>query len=75
MTYYPDETEPLLRAKLEVGWDWLKEAPDGEEKNAFFDRFLVTLGEYTDRYGSIDLGGATQHAPVVHSGVSEEGDL
>ena len=78
MTYYPDETQHRLRAELEFGWDYMKQIPDGREKNAVFDRWLVVLGEYTARYGAIDLDErltGTSGAPVVQSGLFEEGDL
>jgi hypothetical protein len=39
-----DEQE--LRDKLIAGWEWMKRTPDGEEKNAFFDRWLDVLNEY-----------------------------
>lgn len=48
-----EETELFLRQKLELGWKWLKENPDGPEKDAFFDRYLEVLSEYTRRYQEI----------------------
>lgn len=52
-TKYPDEREPELREKLEKGWHYLTHARDGPEKDAFFDRWLEVLSEYTRRYGYI----------------------
>jgi hypothetical protein len=46
-----DEQE--LQDKLIAGWEWLKRAPDGDEKNDFYDRWLVKLGEYTESFGFI----------------------
>jgi hypothetical protein len=45
--------EQALQEKLIRGWDWLKSAPDGDEKNAFYDRWLEKLGEYTASFGFI----------------------
>ncbi len=45
-----DEHHAEERRLLEAGWEWLKQAPDGEEKNAFFDRYLVKLREYERLY-------------------------
>jgi hypothetical protein len=44
-------TEKGLHDKLEAGWDWMLRAPDGDEKNAFFDRWLDAKDEYERTFG------------------------
>jgi hypothetical protein len=58
--------EQALQEKLIRGWDWLKNAPDGDEKNAFFDRWLVALNEYERTFGFEKRPETTLPEPSAH---------
>lgn len=48
---YDNESE--MQAKLVKGWDWLKDNPNHPGADAFFNRWLDLLGQYTSLWGMI----------------------
>lgn len=55
MTDAPYENESELRAKLELGWTWMKANRLHPGRHKFFDRWLIVLGQYTALFGAIEL--------------------
>lgn len=55
--------EPAHRARLLVGYTWMKNNPTHPSRHAFLDRFLLELDRYTRLYGVIGEDGPPQPLP------------
>jgi hypothetical protein len=56
---WPDEKEPELRARLEKGWEWLKDPKhdDDPERDKIERHWFSLLDQYTAAYGKIGGSG------------------
>ena len=60
---WPDESEPVLRAKLEDGYAWLqRNGTESEKGAAFYDRWLDALEVYKMKY-DMDTGSPVRTPP------------
>jgi hypothetical protein len=43
---WPDERQPALRAKLESGWEWMKNNPNHPGLQSFWERWEAANPQY-----------------------------